>query len=243
MSILSDTIKKIRRPFCSMVVAAAGNSSRMGEDKLLLEIGGMPVIIRTLLAFEKCEAVDEIIVVTREDLIEKCAALCMEYGIEKANKFLIGGSDRLHSALAGVMEASEEAKLIGIHDGARPFVTGELIENVVQCAAKFDAAAPAVPVNDTIKLAADGVVEATPVRDNVFAVQTPQVFLPDIIKCALTAAAENELAITDDCSAVEELGMPVRLVTGDADNIKLTTPRDIDLGRIILRQREAELCE
>lgn len=243
MSMLSDTIRKIRRPFCSMVVVAAGNSSRMGGDKLFLEIGGMPVIARTLLSFEKSEAVDEIIVVTREDLIEKCASICIEYGIDKANKFLIGGSDRLHSALAGVTEASEEAKLIGIHDGARPFVTGELIESVVRCAAKFDAAAPAVPVNDTVKLVIDGVVETTPVRDNVFAVQTPQVFSSDIIKCALTSAVENELIVTDDCSAVEELGMPVHIVKGDADNIKFTTPRDIDLAQAILRQREAVPCE
>ncbi len=243
MSMLSDKIRKMKRPFCSMVVVAAGDSSRMGKDKMFIEIGGMPVIARTLLAFEKSEDVDEIIVVTREDLVEKCAALCIEYGIDKANKFLMGGSDRLHSALAGVTEASDESKLIGIHDGARPFVTGELITEVVRCADKFDAAAPAVPVNDTVKLVIDGVVETTPVRENVFAVQTPQVFLADVIKCALTSAIENEIIVTDDCSAVEEIGMPVHIVRGEVDNIKLTTPRDIELAEVILRRLEAKECE
>lgn len=243
MSFLADKVRKMRRPFCSMVVLAAGESSRMGEDKMFCCIGGIPVLARTLLAVDGNDDVDEIIVVTREDLLERCAELCLEYGIKKADKFLIGGSDRLHSSLAGTTEASFDAKLIGIHDGARPLVSGELISAVIRCANKFGAAAPAVPVRDTIKLAIDGVVETTPVRDNVFAVQTPQVFSAEIIKCALTAAVKNELAVTDDCSAVEEIGMSVRIVPGEEDNIKITVPRDLYLAELILSEKEKEQCE
>lgn len=231
-------INKLRRPFCTMVVVAAGSSRRMGEDKLFIELGGMPALARTLLAMEKSEYVDEIIVVTRSDLLEKCAKLCVEFGVGKANRFLIGGSDRLHSALAGAVEASDEARLIGIHDGARPFVSQALIERVIRCAAEYDAAVPALPVHDTVKMVINGVVETTLERANVVSVQTPQVFTAELIKCALTAAVENGLSITDDSSAVEELGVPVRTVAGDADNIKLTTPNDLELAEVLLRRTE-----
>lgn len=238
MSGLFKYINKLRRPFCTMVVVAAGSSARMGEDKLFIELGGMPVLARTLLAIEKSEYVDEIIVVTRSDLLEKCAKLCIEYGIEKAGRFLLGGSDRLHSALAGAVEASGEAKLIGIHDGARPFVSQALIERVIRCAAEYDAAVPALPVHDTVKIAVNGIIETTLERENVVSVQTPQVFTAELIKCALTSAVENGLSITDDSSAVEELGVPVRTVAGEADNIKLTTPNDLELAEVLLRRVE-----
>lgn len=243
MSLLSEKIRRIRRPFCSMVVVAAGNSTRMGEDKLFIDLGGMPVLARTLLAFENCDEVDEIIVVTREDLLCKCAELCIEYGIDKAEKFILGGTTRVYSALAGVAETSERARLIGIHDGARPFVADQLICSVIRCAHKFDAAVPALPVTDTVKFISGPTVETTPLRNCLRAVQTPQVFNADIIKCALTAAVENEIELTDDASAVEELGLPVHIVDGDADNIKLTTPRDLVLAEIILGGREGAQCE
>lgn len=234
---ISEMIRNIRRPRCTMVVAAAGESSRMGEDKLFSELAGIPVLARTLMALEKCSYIDEIIVVTREDKLEQAAQLCLTFEINKANKFLIGGSDRLHSAIAGVYEASVDSRVIGIHDGARPFIEDDLIKSVILCADRYGAAAPAIPVQDTIKIASSGVVESTPRRDKVVAVQTPQVFQADIIKCALSNADQNELSVTDDCSAVEAIDFPVHLVGGDPDNIKLTSPRDIETALSILRRR------
>ncbi len=241
MSALTDKLRKLRRPFCTMVVAAAGSSSRMGEDKLFLPLGGAPVLARTLLNLEACEAVSEIILVTREDSLERCAALCRQYAVSKAGKILIGGQERLNSAFAGVMEASPEAGLIGIHDGARPFASPELITRVVDAASRYQAAAPGIPVKDTIKLTdGDVTVLETPPRERLTAVQTPQVFQADLIKCALTNAVRKGLSFTDDCAAVEAIGGQIHLVPGYSDNLKLTEPMDLTLAELIL-QRRSEL--
>ena len=119
---------------CSAVIVAAGSSERMGSDKLTAELGGMPVLARTLKVFDGCGAVDEIIVVTRADRIEEIAELCRQYGIRKIAKVLAGGATRVESALVGVSEAAPKASLIAIHDGARPLVTAELIERTVLAA-------------------------------------------------------------------------------------------------------------
>lgn len=236
--------KKEETPHCSAVIVAAGSSQRMGSDKLLHNLGIMPVLARTLLVFQDCELVDEIVVVTRMEKLEEVAELCKKYRIEKASKVICGGATRMESALAGVSEVKKKAKLIAIHDGARPLVSVELIENTVRAAAKYKAAVPAIKSVDTLKLAEDGdTVTGSLDRELVLRVQTPQVFDADLIKGALTFAAEKKLPLTDDCSAVELMGVKARIVPGEEDNIKLTTPRDMLFAAAILKDRGEYLAD
>ena len=236
--------KKEETPHCSAVIVAAGSSQRMGSDKLLHNLGIMPVLARTLLVFQDCELVDEIVVVTRMEKLEEVAELCKKYRIEKASKVICGGATRMESALAGVSEVKKKAKLIAIHDGARPLVSVELIENTVRAAAKYKAAVPAIKSVDTLKLAEDGeTITGSLDRELVLRVQTPQVFDADLIKGALTFAAEKKLPLTDDCSAVELMGVKARIVPGEEDNIKLTTPRDMLFAAAILKDRGEYLAD
>ena len=237
MSVLAEKIRKAHHSRCSVVVVAAGSSTRMGTDKLLLELGGKPILAHTLTALNSCGAVDEIVVVTRQELLDRVAAMKSEYMLSKLNKIVLGGSTRTESALAGVSETDPRAKIICIHDGARPFVTDAVIEDAVHQAVLYHAAVPAVPVKDTVKRAADGVVMDTPERDSLFCVQTPQAFEADIIKAALTKAVQEGISYTDDCAAAEALGVKAHLSLGDEQNIKVTTPADLILCEAIVRQR------
>ena len=230
--------QKENPPRCSAVIVAAGSSQRMGSDKAMMNLGEMPVIARTLLAFENCPCVDEIVVVTRMDLIVDIADICKRYGISKASRICCGGKTRMESALAGVSELSRDSKLIAIHDGARPLVTNELIERSVNAAAEYLAAAPAIPSTDTLKAVDEnGFVTGTVDRARTMRVQTPQVFSADVIKGALSKAVKDGLALTDDCSAVEIMGIRTKLVEGDPENIKLTTPDDVMIAAAILKRR------
>lgn len=226
--------KKRQEPCCSAVVVAAGSSTRMGMDKLMLPLDETPVIVYTLRAVQAAPSVGEIILVTREDLIVPMSQLCQDYAISKVTKVVRGGASRTQSVRLGTLEVSGDAQVIAIHDGARPFVSAEVIERAVAQAMETGAAAPAVPVKDTIKVAHDGVVESTPDRACLFAVQTPQVFESSLIKAALQKALDDGLELTDDCAAVERLGMKVALTRGDERNIKLTTPEDLAVAQAIL---------
>lgn len=226
--------KKRQEPCCSAVVVAAGSSTRMGMDKLMLPLDETPVIVYTLRAVQAVPSVGEIILVTREDLIVPMSQLCQDYAISKVTKVVRGGASRTQSVRLGTLEVSGDAQVIAIHDGARPFVSVEVIERAVAQAMETGAAAPAVPVKDTIKVAHDGVVESTPDRACLFAVQTPQVFESSLIKAALQKALDDGLELTDDCAAVERLGMKVALTRGDERNIKLTTPEDLAVAQAIL---------
>lgn len=232
--------KKSRQPFCSAVIVAAGSASRMqGVDKIMAEVGEMPVIVRTLAAFEACDLVNEVVVVTRSDLIFPIGDLCKGYGFTKVTKIVEGGSDRAHSVLNGLKEISKKAQLAAIHDGARPFVSQQVLEETISTAAKTAAAAPAVPVNDTVKQAEKGLVTATPDRSKLFAVQTPQVFDADLIRGALHQCIKEGVPLTDDCSAVEHIGKPVTLTQGDRCNIKITTQLDLHIGEAIVSCQDA----
>ncbi|MCD7838686.1 MAG: 2-C-methyl-D-erythritol 4-phosphate cytidylyltransferase [Clostridiales bacterium] len=223
-------------PYCAAVVPAAGNASRMqGIDKILTDLGGMPVLARTLLALQECPLIDEIVVVTREDLIVPISDLCAHYAIDKVTKVVKGGRDRAESVSLGLREISRQAELAAIHDGARPFVSQEILREVLETAAKTGAAAPAVPVKDTIKQAADGKVQQTLDRSTLFAVQTPQVFQAGFIAGALQRCREQGIPLTDDCSAAEALGMTVTLTAGSYENLKITTPIDLAMGEAILQ--------
>ena len=230
--------RKQKDPHCSVVVVAAGSSERMGGDKMLMTLGAKPVIIRTLMAFQKSPMVDDIVVVTKREKITAIADMIKLYDITKVTQVISGGATRVESSLAGVSAVRRGAKLIAIHDGARPLVSQELIERVVKEANEHISAVPVLQSTDTLKrVDSRGVIVEGIDRASVFRVQTPQVFDADIIKGALTKAVEKRLPITDDCSAVDMMGFSTYTVEGDAGNIKLTLPEDMVLAEAILKSR------
>lgn len=230
--------KEGERAFCTAVIVAAGSSQRMGSDKIFAALGGWPVLVRSVRAFEASELVDEIIIVTREEKLQMVAELVKKYELNKVSKVILGGKTRVESCLAGVSEADHRAELIAIHDGARPLVTQRIIRDTVRAAEEFYAAVPVVRSTDTLKLLDEkGIVAGTVDRETIYRVQTPQVFRADLIKGALTEAMKRGLPVTDDCSAMELMGVKTHTVEGDEDNIKLTTPRDMVVAEAILKDR------
>ena len=235
--------KKIRaaqRPRCAALVAAAGSSSRMGGNNKLLEpLDGIPVLVRTLTALERAQRVDSIVIATREEDLITVSQLCKTYGITKCKKVIRGGEDREHSVLLAALEAEPDTELLAVQDGARPLVSPALIDRVIEAAQRCGAAAPAIPVKDTIKtVREDEAVEETLERSRLRAVQTPQVFEASLLKAALQAALEEGAVLTDDCSAVERLGKVVYLIEGEETNLKITTPTDLVLAEALLAAEE-----
>lgn len=223
--------KAFKLKYCGAVIVAAGSASRMGGiDKIMTPIGGEPMIVRTVRAFQECDVIREIVIVTRAELIVPIMDLC--HGFDKVQAVVVGGKSREESVHMGLNTLSKKVKLVAVHDGARPFADWRLIDRVVRAANVFGAAVPAVPVKDTIKIVQGGMVKATPARSALRAVQTPQAFDFDILRGALAQAKRNNAAITDDASAVELMGMEVRVVLGDERNIKITTPADLELARL-----------
>ena len=229
--------KAIKVKYCGAVIVAAGNASRMGGiDKVMAPLGGEPMIVRTVRSFQNCDVIREIVIVTREDLIVPISNLC--HGMDKVKAVVVGGSSRQESVGLGLNALSSKVKLAAIQDGARPLITWQVIDRTVRAAGSYGAAAPAVPVKDTIKVVTGGVVKETPDRKTLQAVQTPQVFDIDLLKGALQKAAEDKAEVTDDCSAVERLGMSVKIVEGDERNIKVTTPVDLKVAELFLEEMQ-----
>lgn len=229
--------KQTERPYCAAVVVAAGSGTRMGADKLFMQLGGCTVIERTLAALDESEWIDEIVVATQSEKITTIAALARERGIRKLKCVVEGGADRTASAWAGVRECSERTELIAIHDAARPLVTEEIIERAVRAAAERGAAAPAIHVKDTVRQARGGRVLRTLERDELYLMQTPQVFRAELIRAALGDAARLGISLTDDCAAVMLMDAEVFLVEGSEENLKLTTPADIYAASAIIDAR------
>ena len=235
---LSSNQDKAPTATCGAVIVAAGSATRMlGVDKMMAPLGNNPVILHTLTKFFHAPSISEMVVVTRKDLIEPIKTLCEEQGLTKVIGVVEGGADRTSSVLIGCNELTNKAKLIAIHDGARPLITQKIIEETIQMARETGAAAPAIGVKDTIKVVKQGVIQSTPDREALFAVQTPQVFDADLIRGALYQATKEHVTLTDDCSAVERLDMKVHLSCGSEENLKITTPMDLMLARAILQER------
>ncbi len=233
--------KKDLPEFCSAVVAAAGSSSRMGgEDKLFCEVRGVPVLARTLLELESSEYISEIIIVTREESMDKVKRLCFEYSIDKLAYVVKGGDTRAESVYNGVLAADKAAQFIAVHDGARPFVTQALIRNTFEAAKKYSAALPALPLTDTIKRVEKDFAVATEDRSDLMGAQTPQIFRAEMIKAALCSACEKGQRVTDDASALELLGAACAVVPGDRFNIKITTAEDLVFAEAIAAERDRE---
>ena len=237
-----------RKQPTSAIIAAAGNSDRMGNGGGLSKqhqlIAGIPVIVRSLLAFEKCDFISEIVVAAREGEIPLIENYRDEYGITKLKKIVPGGPTRQESVLRGFEAADPGAKFVAIHDGARCLVTVEMIERVCMAAYRYRAAIAASAVSDTVKIAAKhNFIDTTTDRNTVWLAQTPQVFYATLYRAAAYSAREDGFSATDDSQLVERIQNPVRLVECGRDNIKITTPEDIILAEAIILARKGQVWE
>ena len=219
-----------------VIIVAAGNSTRMGGiNKQFLELGGMPVIVRTLLAFEKSEYISRIILVTREEDIFALQLLAERYSVSKLTDIIVGGSNRQQSVSNGLSRLTNTETEVLIQDGARPFITEEIIGNVANALKEFSAVTCGVKVKDTVKqISSDGIVEKTLDRNSLFAVQTPQGVKTAEYKKAIAEIDDLSL-FTDDTSIMEAAGHKIKCVEGSYKNIKITTPEDVAVAESYLK--------
>lgn len=225
---------------CTAIVLAAGQGKRMGTkvQKQYLEISGKPVLYYSLWEFQQSKVIDEIILVVGENQAEYCQnEIVSKYGIRKVKKIVQGGAERYHSVWNGLQEVEGEGYVF-IHDGARPFINEEILNRAYKDVENCKACVVGMPVKDTIKLAnREGYVDETPERSLVWMIQTPQVFENSLVKKAYALLMEQEnIQVTDDAMVVEQmLGHKVKLSRGSYENIKITTPEDLDIAEIFVK--------
>ncbi len=219
------------------IVVAAGKSERMGPDidKAFLSLGTRPVVAYSLMAFEKCPDVDSVVLVVRKDKLEAARAMVQMFGCAKVKRVVAGGIRRQDSVLNGLEHVPLDAKIVVVHDGARPCVTSELITEVVNSAKRFGSGVAACKITDTIKEIGRGLTIAKTVdRTKLWAVQTPQAFRRDLLAKAFEVVKRKRMVVTDESSAVELVCDDVRLVAAPWTNIKITTPNDLVTARRLL---------
>ena len=227
---------------CCAIIVAAGNSSRMALkiSKQLIPLCGIPVLAWTLMAFEKSQMVDRVVLVCRPEDLPVIQEFPSQYKLRKEIVFTPGGQTRQQSVASGI-SAAGMVDYYAIHDGARPLITPEEIDRVISDAYLYGAAALGTPVKDTIKVVGkDGMVLSTPDRSQLWTVQTPQVFQRELYLNALNLARNEGADYTDDCQLVERFGGKVHLCPGSYENLKLTTPEDILQGETILQKRRGQ---
>lgn len=226
------------RQFVSAVIVAAGNSTRMGTDKILLLLNTVPAIVYTLKAFECAETIDEVILVCRDDHISALREMIQNHNIKKVTNLTPGGSSRQKSVFAGISHCYEHATHYAVHDAARCLITSAEIDSVVRDAFVHGASSLGVPCKDTIKTVdSQNFVVKSLDRSVLWNIQTPQVFAKDLYSAAMDAAVQAGADYTDDCQLVENIGKQVHIVKGSYSNLKLTTPDDVAVFEEILRQR------
>lgn len=228
------------------IIAAAGSGTRMGEDypdgKQLIALRGEPVIAHTLRAFQAAESIDEIVIVARSEDILSISEVVRGIGASKVTQITEGGETRQQSVGKGLSAITEDSAYIAIHDGARPLIRPELIDQAVEEAMKNGAAAVGVSVKDTLKhISADGFVSVTVDRESLVQIQTPQIFERKTYEEGLALAENEKACYTDDCQLYERLGKKIKLVEGDYENIKITTPADLTIAEAVLERRN-ERC-
>jgi 2-C-methyl-D-erythritol 4-phosphate cytidylyltransferase len=220
------------------IIVAAGSSRRMGFDKLFESIAGKPVIGHAIAAFENASSVSAIIIVAREVRHPELEKLAREQKWKKIQSIVAGGKHRQDSVRAGLAKLGEDEDYVAVHDAARPLVTAEQIERVYQACREKGAAALAEPITDTLKRAdLDLVVTSSVDRDQLFAMQTPQIFERKLLEEAYRAVSAEGISITDEVSAVQKLGRKLVLVPNEQPNFKITYPRDLPLADFVLRRR------
>jgi 2-C-methyl-D-erythritol 4-phosphate cytidylyltransferase len=235
--VMSSKTKTDNHQKVGAIIVAAGESQRMGGiDKVLALLGGKPVLLRVIDTFQKCNSINQMVVVVSQDNLKKCRHLIAEEEWAKVVEVCAGGKRRQDSVVAGLNHLVQ-CQWVVIHDGARPLLTVDLIERGLEAAGETGAAVAAVPVTDTIKVAGEyRLVQQTLPRHNLWAVQTPQVFRFDIIAEAYERAKDE---VTDDASLVEQSGYKVGLYMGSYHNIKVTTPDDLALAEWMLYHGKA----
>jgi 2-C-methyl-D-erythritol 4-phosphate cytidylyltransferase len=222
----------------SAIIVAGGSSQRMGFDKLFAIIAGQAVIAHAIRAFDRTTSVNEIVVVAREERHDEIRRITRDGGFKKVGSIVRGGERRQDSVLAGLDRIDRAAKYVAVHDAARPLVTREQIERAFEQCRAHGATALAQPINDTLKRAdADLLVVSAVDRDQLYAVQTPQIFERKLIEDAYRAVYAENILVTDEVSAVERLGHKIALVLNDDFNFKITYPRDLQVAEFILRER------
>lgn len=229
----------------SAIVLSAGRGFRMGGNtpKQYLEVGNLPVIVRTLNLFDISNLIEEVILVVDIPSLGFAREMVKEYPLKKLKAIVPGGQERSHSVYQGLEVVNKESSLVVVHDGVRPFFTLALLERVIEKAKSKGAAIPGMPVKDTIKICnEEGLVISTPEREKLWSIQTPQAFRKDWLMEAYHQAMGEGLIATDDAGLLERIGRPVHVVKGDYENIKLTTPEDLLLAEGILKRREKS-CE
>lgn len=228
--------------YTSAIIVAAGKGTRMCDDsgttKQHLILCGLPVIVRTLKAFQESEIINEIIVVAREDEIDIYDKYKSGYSLDKITTVVKGGDTRQESVLCGFEAISDKSDFVAIHDGARCLITPDAVGEVVTEAFRRGAASAATRATDTVKRAdRHGFITETIERDDLWLAQTPQVFKTEIYRAAAYVAKEEDFTATDDNSLAEHVGFQVKLVEVGADNIKITTPSDLAVAEVILNRR------
>ncbi len=231
-----------KHPFTSAVILAGGIGSRMKQEndltKQFLSLGGEPIILRTIRAFEDCADIDEIILVVREEEKTLYPPLITHADFRKVKKIVSGGETRQDSALQGLLAVDRASAYIAIHDGARPLILPREITAVAKEAYRVGAAVAASPAKDTVKITTGpGFVESTPDRKRVWMAATPQIFKTEEYRAAVYLCKEKKITATDDASLVEAIGFPVKMVDIGYRNLKITTPEDLYFAEAILSMR------
>lgn len=233
--------KDIPRKFTSAIVLAAGSSTRMGESKQFIEIEGLPIIARTLKIFDNTDCINEIILVVKEDELSLYDGYADKYGIKTPLTVIPGGATRQESARIGQDAVNKKSKYVCIHDGARCLITEELITRVCRGAYLHGAAALGIKAVDTVKICdKNGYIESTPVREYTFQAQTPQVFPVNAYRAAAYVGRDEKIEATDDCMLLEHIKIPVKIIEGSRENIKITDRSDLVFAKAILESRESE---
>jgi len=223
------------------VICAAGTSTRMNSkmSKQLIPLRGRPLIAHTLNEFEKSIRISEVVLVVNRGVIDYYKQNVVEkYHLKKVRRVVSGGIKRQDSVYSGLLVLSPCIEIVSIHDGARPLVTSELIDKTVELLGDKNGIAVAVPAQDTIKIVGeDGIVVETPKRSSLWIVQTPQVFPLKLIKEAIERANREGFVGTDDASLMERLGYKVHIMLGTKENMKITTPIDLTIAEVIMKER------
>lgn len=229
-------------PYTVMLVAAAGSSTRMGQPKQHIVLQDKPVLLHTLLHLQQVPEIDELLLIARPEDAAFFAALAARHNVTKLRTVVEGGTSRQQSVANGLAALPAQTTLVGIHDGARPLVLQESVSAVIRAAAETGAATLAVPIRDTVKEADDnGCIRRTHERSRLWRAQTPQVFDRKRLEQEMRRAIENGQDFTDECQLMEQAGIPVQLVPGNEDNLKLTTPEDIRLANALLTVQTKEV--
>jgi len=223
------------------LIPAAGMGKRMGQTvaKQFLPLGDRPMLAHTLMVFQRTGVIDEIIPILSKEDMENCLRDVIErYHITKVKTLVVGGKERQDSVYNGLMKLEDEKGVAVIHDGVRPFVTPEMIEESVEMAKKGECVAVGVPLKDTVKeVGKDGMVKNTLDRNSLWAIQTPQTFPVKLLKRVYAESYKHHFYGTDDATLVERTGTKVRVIMGSYENIKITTPEDLLLAEEILKRR------